>query len=155
MLKLTGFVFRFLVVGALALFAACYLNPSGGGRQEAVYSVHRLLQTATAQADSLFGDATFRLPADMQSFSATASTLMDSNVNTAKLQLKSMECSIAAAVPGFDWRPSVSTSPQEAAQDIRTDARNLAHRMPELSAFRSNMDRLSDLRPAQGAAHGF
>jgi hypothetical protein len=150
LLKLT---FGLFAIGSLALLGSALLQTSAGGAHGRPSGGDAMIQSASAQVDSILRQASIQLGPGMRSFSIRARAFARSNALEARMQFAGM----ASYFSMNGWRHGstpywMKTGVQGATQASGEKAMAMAKGMPMVQAVRSNIDRLADAHPALSAS---
>jgi hypothetical protein len=166
MLTLTKFICGCLGVAAVALLGMSLLQPSSlGARSNAQVSSSStsdaLLQSAVAQADSIYRQAAVEAGPQLRSFYITGSAFVRANASSASLQLQGMGNGLSSSL-SIDalrhgnapyWMRNGIAGVEQASGEKTLAA---AKAMPISKVFQSNLERLADAHPSlSAAASGF
>jgi hypothetical protein len=166
MLTLTKFICGCFGMGALALLGMSLLQPSSIGALPHTHAASSstsdtLLQSAVAQANSIYRQAAVEAGPQLRSFYITGSAFVRANADTARLQLQGMGNGLSASL-SIDalrhgnapyWMRNGVAGVEQASSEKTLAA---AKAMPISRVVQSNLARLADAHPSlSAAASGF
>jgi len=161
MLSLTKFIFGCFGGAAAMLLAMSLLNPpsqdANAGISPSVTS-DLFLQNAVAQADSIYRQAAVETGPQLRSFYITGSAFARANVTTARLQLQGMGNGLAYYISIDELRQGnapnwIRNGLQGVEQASGEKTLEAAKAMPISRVVQSNLERLTNARPALNASY--
>jgi hypothetical protein len=136
-----------MCTGLLQVPSISHPSPAQGSSS----SVGNAFQTVLGQADSLYREASTDAAPKFRSLADRSSAFVSSNANTARLQFKGIESSVASHMSIDAWVPDnapywVRGNVQVAAQAMGTQAISVADKVPAVRSIKTNLERLAGVR---------
>jgi hypothetical protein len=161
MLNLTKFICVCFGVAAVALLGMSLMQPSSlGGLAHARVSPNSsdaLIQSAVAQADSIYRQAAVQASPQLKSFYISSSAFVSANASAARLQLQGMGNGLTSYLSSDAWRHGSApywmrngVAGVEQASSEKTLA--AAKAMPVSRVVQTSLDRLSNAHPSLSAS---
>ncbi|HEY1901231.1 MAG TPA: hypothetical protein VGG56_02295 [Terracidiphilus sp.] len=166
MLTLTKFICGCFGIGALAILGTSLVQAPGNSSQSVAHGSSlstgdALMQTASAQVDSIARQASAELGPRLRSLSANGGVFVRSNATSARLQLEGMANGLSFYLSADAWRHGetpywIRTGVRGAVQTSGEKTIAMARNMTIVRACKSNMEHLADLGPSlSGAGSNF
>jgi hypothetical protein len=138
-------------LGSLLFQISAIENPSQAQGSSSIAG-NALIQMASAQADSVYRQASVEIAPNLKSFAASSGAFVHSNATTARLQFEGMTNSLPSLFAVNDWLPrSAPYWSQEgvegAIQASSSQAMTLSNKFPVVKAVKSSVGRLTEAHP--------
>jgi hypothetical protein len=157
MLKLTKFICACFGITAVALLGMSLMQPSSlGGLAHAKVSPNTsdaLIQSAVAQANSIYRQAAVQAGPQFQSFYISSSSFVSANASAARLQLAGMGNGLSAYFSSGAWRhgeaPYWMRNGVAGVEQVSSEKTMAAAKaMPVSRIVQSNLERLANAHPS-------